>query len=180
MSRWIPVVVAVVSALISGYFAQRSRAAELQGQRIVDLEKRLAAAKGEVFEPLIEAIGRLWDRIAKGDDVPPQWFETAFSRFGHWVQVYGDDESVRAYHRYMQAIYANAPVTVTMRVLGELILVARRELGRPDTSIDAADIMGIRITDLYEDGVPVAWARLPLDEVFASEGWVPPWGDRFK
>jgi hypothetical protein len=42
---------------VAGYFAKQSRSAEFQAQRILDLERRLAASKGDVFEPLIEAMG---------------------------------------------------------------------------------------------------------------------------
>lgn len=182
MATWIPVVVAILSALLSGYFAQRARAAEFQAQRLIELERRLAVAKGEVFEPLIEALGSLWDQSAKGA-VSQKWAQQhvlpALTRFGQWVQVYGADESVRAYHRFMQAIYAGAPANVMVRLLAELILMARRELGHPDTTLDAVDVMGIRINDIYAQGTAPAWARLPLAELYKSERWAPPWGSRF-
>jgi hypothetical protein len=84
------------------------------------------------------------------------------------------------HHQYMQAVFHDAPPGVTMRLTAELALAARRELGHPDTSLDAVDIMGVRITDIYdEDGVPMAWAALPLEVVYASEEWTSPWGDRY-
>jgi hypothetical protein len=115
LATWVPLIVAVLSALLAGYFTNRSRSAEFQAQRILDLERRLAASKGEIFQPFIEAIGRFWERIAQDGDVPPNWAEKNvlphFQRFGHWVQVYGSDDSARLYHRYMQAIFHDAPRT---------------------------------------------------------------------
>jgi hypothetical protein len=184
MASWIPVVVAVLSALLAGYFARQTKGAEIQAQRILELEKRIAASRADVFEPMVEAVGKFWERTAKtSGNLPDSWTEKnllpAFSRFGHWVQIYGSDETVWLYHRFMQAIFADAPSTVIMRLLADLILAARKELGNPDSALNAVDIMGIRINDIYVNGVPMAWASLPESELYENEAWTPPWGDRF-
>jgi hypothetical protein len=182
VGTWIPVIVAVVSALLAGYYARKTKSVELQAQRLMELERRVAASKSQVFEPLLEAIGEFWARIGRGEDAT-KWaeknFVPVFVRFSHWVQVYGSDESVRIVHRYMQALYHDVPSEVTMRLLAELVIAARRELGLPETDIDAVDVMGIRITDIYEDGTPLPWASLPEEELYKHAEWTPPWGDRF-
>jgi hypothetical protein len=150
---------------------------------LIELERQSATTKAEVFQPLAEGIGLMWERTSQGE-ASPEWFETEvmprFAKFTTWAPIYGADGTVWAYHRYMQAIYADAPVNITMRHLADLVLALRRELGHPDTKISPLDLMGFRITDIYEDGVGVEWARLPLSDLYKAEGWTPPWGDRFK
>ncbi len=115
MATWIPVLAACVPALIAGYYANRARTAELEAQRLLELERRVAASKGKVFEELVEAITLFWNEVPKrgGEPIPPEWFEEHvlphLKSFTDWVQIYGTDDSVRLYHRYMQATYADAP-----------------------------------------------------------------------
>jgi hypothetical protein len=184
MASWIPVVVAVGSAVVAGWFAAMTKRSEIRSQRLIELERRTAATKGEIFEPLIEALGQWWEKIGSEEELLPEWFEEnvmpSFKRFMTWVQIYGSDETVWVVHRYMQAIYADAPVNVTMRLLAELVLALRHELGQPDSKATALDIMGFRINDIYEDGIGLAWTRLPERELYKHEGWTPPWGDRFR
>ncbi len=67
-----------------------------------------------------------------------------------------------------------------MRLLAELVLAARRELGHPETSLDALDIMGIRINDIYDEHAnPAPWTQLSERDLYAAEEWDPPWGNRY-
>lgn len=43
MATWIPVIVALLSAVLSAYLANKSRVAEFQAQRILERERRIAA-----------------------------------------------------------------------------------------------------------------------------------------
>jgi hypothetical protein len=139
--------------------------------------------KSEAFEPLVAAITKIWDQTSEGD-VTPEWFEKEvmpkFRAYMTWVNVYGSDDAVWVVHRYMQAVYADAPVNVTIRLLAEVVLSLRRELGNPETKVNALDIMGQRINDIYSEGVAVEWARLSEPELYKHEGWKPPWGKRFR
>lgn len=183
MATWIPVVVAVLSALLAGWFASRTKRSELRSQRLLELERQSAATKAEVFQPVVEVIGEMWDRTSKGD-VPQAWFEEEmlprFSNFMTWAPIYGADETIWAYHRYQQGVYADAPINISLRHLLDLVLALRRELGHPDTKVNALDLMGFRVNDIYESGVGQAWSRLPLTKLYEAESWTPPWGDRFK
>jgi hypothetical protein len=179
VGTWIPVVVAVVSALAAAGAASRS----VRAQRMLELERRIAVSRGEIFEPLVEAFMSWWDLVGT-DELDEQWFTDnvmpTFKEFIKWVQIYGSDETVWIVHRYMQAIYANAPVNVAMRLYAELIIAARKELGFPDTRVTALDILGLRIHDIYGNGVPLPIVRLSERQLYAHEDWSPPWGDRFK
>lgn len=183
MATWIPVLVATLSALLAGWFAIATKRSELRSQRIMELERQSAATKADVFQPLAEGIGVMWEQTSKGT-ATPEWFERnvmpRFNKFIIWAPIYGADETVWAYHRYIQAIFDDAPVNITMRHLAELVLALRRELGHPGSKVTALDLMGFRITDIYANGVGLSWTRLPLEKLYQEEGWTPPWGDRFK
>jgi hypothetical protein len=88
--------------------------------------------------------------------------------------------TVWAYHRYIQGIYADAPVDITMRHLADLVLALRRELGHPGSKVTALDLMGFRINDIYQNGVGLPWTRFSLQDLYSAAAWTPPWGDRFK
>lgn len=136
-----------------------------------------------MFEPLIAGIGEMWERVGT-DDATSEWFEEnvlpQFKEFMKWVGIYGSDDLVWTMHRYMQAIYHEAPPNITMRLLTELTISLRRELGNPDTKVTALDVVGMRIYDIYDDGVAASWARLPEPQMYKLEGWKPPWGSRFR
>lgn len=186
MATWIPILVAAVSAIgaiiaatVAAIAAGRTKRAELQADRILELEKRLAESQAKVFEPMVEAVGRLWDHMAAKKPIDPATMKKValddIVRFTHWVQIYGSDESVKAALHFMQASYNNPPPTVLTRLLAEMILASRRELGYPDTNVTALDILAMRITDAYTDSKIGADMSDPLDVVFARHSWKPPW-----
>jgi hypothetical protein len=183
VATWIPVLVAVLSAALAGWFAVITKRSELRSQRLIELERQSAATKAEVFQPLAEGIGEMWEQSSKGE-ATPEWFEKnvmpRFKRFMTWAPIYGADETVWAYHRYIQGIYADAPVDITMRHLADLVLALRRELGHPGSKVTALDLMGFRINDIYQNGVGLPWTRFSLQDLYSAAAWTPPWGDRFK
>jgi hypothetical protein len=125
----------------------------------------------------------MWDQ-ARMEEVTPEWYEEhvmpTWKEFMKWVQIYGSDEAVWLVHRYMQAVYADAPVEITMRLMAEVTLAARRELANPETKVTVLDILGFRLYDIYSEGKGVAWADLSERDLYKNAGWVPPWGDRFR
>lgn len=186
MGVWIPVLVALVSAVgaataavIAGRSASRTKAAELAAARILDLERRQSQSRAEVFEPLIEALFRVWE-IAKddaGDDADRFEREVGadLRRFIHWVSIYGSDDAVRMAQRFMQASYHDPPPHILIRMIGDLIVTARRELGYADTGIGPLEVLGMRINDVYDDEVTFRVLTDPFEVVAARLGWVPPW-----
>ena len=172
--------VASISAGLAGLFALSTKLSELRAQRRLESERRIAVSRSETFEPLIEKIGEMWDQISAGD-LSPEWMKQTFQptlmRFTSWVQIYGSDQAVWAAHRLMQSIYHEAPPNVLSRLLADLILAARKDLAHPETRVEALDVIGMRITDIYEQST---WGTTSLQRLIATEGWTPPWGDRFK
>lgn len=179
MREWIPVIVSVVAASGAITAAVASSRAAARSSRIMELERRLSESRAQVFEPMVEALLRIWDLTASGRSGDEKAYEEAagqdLRRFVHWVQIYGSDDSVMVAHRFMQALYHDPPPNVVMRLIGELVLVARRELGYADTEITPIELLGMRITDVYTDANIRADLTLPLDEVFTRHSWTPPW-----
>jgi hypothetical protein len=48
-------------------------------------------------------------------------------------------------------------------------------MGYPDTTLTSLDILGIRLTDLYDKQAAYDVAALTLDELCAKHGWTQPW-----
>lgn len=127
MTSWIPVVVALVSALgaiaaavVAGRSAARTKRAEIDAARLVELEKRLATTRAEAFEPFVVAVGRFFDGVGQG--LPPQELAEILGQplraFMNSVQIYGADDTLRAAMHLMQAMYHDAPPLVQSRLLG--------------------------------------------------------------
>lgn len=180
MTEWTPLWVALIPAALAGFFAYRTKRSEIRAQSRIEAERRIAASRGETFEPLVERIGEMWDLIGKGEELSEEWMEKEFNptvlTFLRWVQIYGSDEAVWSAHRLMLAIYHDPPPNVLIRLLADVVLAARRDLANPETKVTFLDIMGLRITDIYEH----PWATQSLEELFRAEKWIPPWGTRFK
>jgi hypothetical protein len=175
----VPAIGAVAAAGVAARAARRSKTRELQATEILDLERRLSEARQRVFEPMVEAIGRLWESIATGQELDEATMKRIvlddIFRFALWVQIYGTDDAVEATVRFMQALWVQAPSNILVRLQGELILAARRELGYRDTRIRPVDSFALRIRDAYTDQEWRADMTDPLDVVFARHEWTPPW-----
>lgn len=118
MDWLIPVVASaasIIAAFIAGRYASRAKSAELEAARIRDLENRLAASKAEIYEPVVELVRNVFDSAKTGQVAPAQTFFKTLTKFGTWVQIYGSDESVRAFHRMMQTAFTAPPSEVMMR-----------------------------------------------------------------
>jgi hypothetical protein len=185
-ASWIPIAVATVSAIgaiaaaiVAAISARRTKQAELQADRILELEKRLAESRAKIFEPMVEAIGRLWEHIAASGPLDAATMKKValddIVRFTHWVQIYGSDDSVEAALHFMQASYHEPPPSVITRLLAEMVLATRRELGYPETTVTALEILAMRITDAYTDPSHRADMSDPLNTVFDRYNWQPPW-----
>lgn len=170
-------VVAIIAAVVAGVFALITARMTATNQRVVELEKRLASQRLEIYKPLIDAMSAY---MLPGAATPQEdkrrktAFQDATKTFMTWVQVYGSDESVRTYHRLMQASFVSAPPLVIFRLYGQLILAARRDMGDRETKVTLVDLLGIRIRDFYE-GDMAADLRLPDDDFYEKVGWQPPW-----
>jgi len=96
--------------------------------------------------------------------------------FSTWVNIYGSDAAVIAFHNFKQAsFHLPLPPLVATRLFADFLLEARRDIGRPDPGVTRAQIMGMRITDLYEAESYRSALDLPFEELCRREGWTAPW-----
>ena len=81
---------------------------------------------------------------------------------------------------FMQALWVQAPTNVLIRLQGELLISARRDLGYRKTQIRPIESFALRINDVYTNEAWRADLTDPLDVVFARYEWSPPWGEPAK
>ncbi len=102
--------------------------------------------------------------------------QTKFAGFSTWVNIYGSDGAIVAFHDFKQAAFhPPLPSLVATRLFADFLLEARRDVGRADISVTRAQIMGMRITDLYEVENYRSALDLPFEELCHREGWTAPW-----
>jgi hypothetical protein len=85
--------------------------------------------------------------------------------FSIWITIYGSDGAIIAFHNFRQAVFHSPlPPLVATRLFADFLLEARRNIGRSGTDVTRAQMMGMRIADLYE-----------VDVLCRREGWTSPW-----
>lgn len=183
MAPWIPVVVSIVAAVgsmgaafIAGQSAAKTRQAQTQAERVLELEKRLAASKAEMYEPMVELFRTLFDSVKTSRHLDPKKMTDTFSKFGNWIQIYGSDEAVGEFRKLMQSAYHRAPPEVLMRMYAQFVLAIRKDLGDPRTQVSLSDLLAIRINDVYT----TFGGDLDVEEgaFLKARGWTPPWPTR--
>lgn len=168
---------AIVAAVLSAKAANRSKLAELESVRIAGLENRLAERKYDTYEPMIELLRRMLEGRNDGfDDEDLQ----SLHRFAAWITVFGGDEAVIAYHNFMQATFHDPPPEVLLRLYAEFVLAARRDLADSESGTTVAQVLGIRIKDLYDERKYLEMASLSLAELAAKHGWAIPWESKLR
>lgn len=166
---------AVIAAVVSGRYAQASKASEAKAQRLRELEQRLSEKKFAMYSQVLTTLGALFGPDKSEKDRASKKLPRDLADFATWVGIYGSDEAVRATRNLMQASYAEAPFKVYLRLYAELLLAARRDIGYPDTDLMAGDLLGIRINDLYTNE-EIYWALMaPFEELCSKTGWRAPW-----
>ncbi|MGH2710274.1 MAG: hypothetical protein ACRDH9_03605, partial [Actinomycetota bacterium] len=85
----IPALGSFVAAIVAARAAGAARAAEARERRVLELERRLALHKEEIYKPMIEFFRRLFDSAIRGEELSQSEAMDALSRFGTWIQVYG-------------------------------------------------------------------------------------------
>lgn len=179
MEVWIPVVVAVVSAITSGMFAFRSNALMQKAQSIRELEARMAVHKVEAYRPIFDTFRKLLDPSTLEEVASdPAAYSEMVSLASQNLALWGSDEAARSFQRFLQSTYAAAPAPVIMRLYVEFVLAARRDLGYPDTSLTGEEVLGVRIRDYYTTEMIRQAMERPLADVYVENGWAPPWESR--
>ncbi|MBC3842121.1 hypothetical protein GXW82_23705 [Streptacidiphilus sp. 4-A2] len=92
------------------------------------------------------------------------------------ITIYGSDGAIIAFHDFRQAVFhPPLPALVATRLFADFLLGARQDTGRSDTDVTRAQIMGMRIGDLYEVESRRSALDLPFDVLCRREGWTAPW-----
>ncbi|WP_285482650.1 hypothetical protein [Amycolatopsis sp. NBRC 101858] len=161
----------IAAAIIAGRASKSVRRFELTAQRIRDLEDRLHEKKYEVYKPMVNMLSDLIGaNVPEGEDLP--LFLEKFKEFSTWIVIYGSDEAVIAFQRFMQGAFKNAPTIVTMRLYADFILAARKDMGYPDTAVRRDHLIGLRINDIYD--FPLI-KETSLARLCDQAEWTPPW-----
>jgi len=165
---------AILAAMVAAFFAWRSRLAQTATERAIEREKRLATLKEDAYRPIIELFRTILDASKTKKEPDLKKMQSSLSEFATWAQVYGSDDVVRSFHRYMNATSSEPPATVVMYYYGQLLLAIRRDIGDPDTNLGVGELVGIRMNDFYETDLPRLMG-LNEHEFLASVDWTPPW-----
>lgn len=167
----IPAAASIMAAVLAARSARRTAAQVERAER----ERRVADHRADVYRPFLETLRSVFDAVRDSDaQVHPDEIKRRLSEFGTWLAIYGSEESVLTFHRFMQGAFTDAPASVAIRHYYDLMLAARRDLGHSDTDVTALELAGFRINDLYADDTADAF-RLPRPKLYEREGWVPPW-----
>lgn len=170
----IPAFAAVAAAIVAGVYAKRARVAEADTSRLRDLEDRIAAKKYDPYKPMIELLRDMLDSSAM-NSVKGKELTKKISDFVIWISIYGSDEAVIAFERFMQGAYHDAPGPVAIRLYAEFVYAARKDLGHATTEITLEQILGMRINDLYDDPKNQEFATLSFEQLAHRENWDIPW-----
>lgn len=188
---WIAITLALIAAAASiaaAVIASRAQAnvqaQQAQAERLGALEERLAQHEYDVYAPMLTLLN---DMILGAVDIEnmsaaEQSRQQKMSKdFGTWIAVFGSDEAVSAYHRWAQATFHQPiPPPVLLRLWADLMLAARRDIGDSATCTTTTELLGLRLTDLYEVPDNLVAVDLPLDELCARFGWAAPWANRLE
>lgn len=171
----IPAIAAIVAAIIAALSAASARRSESSAQTVRDLEARIAERKFAIYEPMIELLRKILDpRDAAAILADEEGYRASISKFAAWIAIYGSDEAITYFQRFMQCTYRSATPAIMVRMYAEFVLAARRDMGYPDTKVTGEEIFGIRLKDVYERTWIDAFT-MPLADLYAREGWDAPW-----
>jgi hypothetical protein len=166
----------ILAAIVAARYARSTQRNDAEAQRARELESRISERKYEVYKPMIELLGDILNSTkSAGMAARAAEIQAKFADFSTWVNIYGSDGAIVAFHNFKQAAFHSSPSLVATRLFADFLLEARRDVGRSDTSVTRAQIMGMRITDLYEVESYRSALDLPFEELCRREGWTAPW-----
>lgn len=173
----VPAVLSAGAAVLSAQSAQASKRSEVEAARLRDLDHRVSERRYDVYQPMIEALREMLD--GKGASPSPKHqaeLVAKLSSFSAWIGIFGSDDALRSFHNFMQGAYASAPAPILLRLYAEFVLAARRDMGDRDSTVTVAEILGMRINDLYSTDGPV-WTATQgsLEEACQRLDWAMPW-----
>jgi len=171
----VPAIASIVAAILAVRSARASRAAEIEAARLRDLEDRLAERRYDTYQPMIDLLRRMMDGTKTGTKVSERESTGKLSEFGAWISIFGSDDALRAYHNFMQGAFRGAPTPIAMRLYADFLLAVRKDMGDSSSASTQAEVLGIRINDLYDDPTFRDMATLSFEDLCKRHDWQPPW-----
>ena len=174
----IPAIASVIAAIVAARSAQAAKRGEAEAQRIRDLENRISERKYETYRPMLEMLGDVFSQAKTSREAVADVDSNVdkFVSFSKWITIYGSDQAFRAYHNLTQSFQYDPPIQITLRLIADFMLAARKDIGYPETEVTRAQLVALRINDFYQLGDVVGQVMtLPLDEACKLVGWLPPW-----
>ncbi|MDJ0379199.1 hypothetical protein [Cryobacterium sp. PH31-L1] len=167
----LPAVVSVFAGIWSARSAGRAKAAEHEAARLRALEERIAQKKFELYQPMLEVLG---DMMTPGKtEAALAGAGEVMSDFQTFVSVWGSDDAVRAFYKFRVASSTNPPSMITIRLVSDFMIEARRDLAWPNTKLTGREVMGMRInetTPQLEEAL-----TLDFDALARKYEWHAPW-----
>lgn len=161
--------------------AESARASVEEQERLRRLEERVRDSKSKVYAPMLDAIGSLL--LAGTDETkgPGQAakdhrrLQDATNNFWRDSLIYSSDRSQRAFARFMQGTYHDAPPPLLLRLYAEWIIGARTDLADERTSLSPAEVWAPKLTDVFSNDQHHALRNAPFTEVTKEFDWQPSW-----
>ncbi len=174
----IPAVAAVIAAVVAARSAKAAKRGEAEAQHVRDLENRISERKYETYKPMLEMLGDVFSQaktsreaIADGDVNTDK-----FVSFAKWIIIFGSDEAIAAYHNLTTSFNYKPPIQISLRLVADFILAARKDIGYPDTKVTGIQLTALRLNDFYEQGDEMHQIMtFPLPEACKLAGWKMPW-----
>ena len=174
MAAWVALLVAFIAAIASvsaavtaGAFARKTARSTIEAERTRDLESRNSERKYAIYEPMINDL----TLMIRGHGEPSE-LRARFDQFSTWIGIYGSDEAVTAFSRFMQANYNDVPAPIMLRLYGDFMLAAREDMGHPGTMLGREKLLAMKINDVYK--IPEV-TDSSLAMVCERHNWNPPW-----
>ena len=174
----IPAIAAVVAAVVAARSARAVKRAEAETERIRDLENRISERKYETYKPMLEMLSNVFSQAKTSREALADADANTdkFVNFSTWITVFGSDEALVAYHNLTKSFHYSPPIQITLRLVADFILAARKDIGYPDTDITRAQLVALRLNDFYEQGELLEQIMtLPLEQACKLAGWPIPW-----
>lgn len=174
----IPAVVAFIASVVGVRATHRARRAEAETARLREVEARVDTRKYETYKPMLDLLQDILSSANKASGVtlpPEQQMLRQIADFTTWLGVFGSDDAVIAFSRFMQATWHNVPPNILMRLWADLVLAARRDMGYRDTKVGPRDVLAMRFTDIYDERAMYEMASMPLNVLAIKYGWPLPW-----
>lgn len=169
----VPAAASIVAAVIASRYAARARVAEAETARLRAAEERLAERKFKLYEPMLQAFGNMMLPGNSATALPAA--EAAMPAFLNFATMWASDGALRAFFRFRIASATTPPPEITLRLVSDFLIEARKDLSGTETTVTGLEVIGMRVNDLYSNPNFVQAFTLPLEELAKIHHWAVPW-----